>query len=72
MKTSIYSTRFAGSGHRKITIEYSNGKLYSSVIDDMPTWDAYRSDANSPKDIKSIKRAEKRLIWLVKRKNNLR
>lgn len=72
MKTTIYQVRHAGSGHKKITIEYSNGKLYSATTNDMPTWDAYNSDAFSLADEKRIKRAEKSLIRFVKRSNNLR
>lgn len=72
MKTTIYSTKFVGYGHQKITIEYSNGKLYSATTTDMPTFDAYKSDCFTKKQWAEKNRAEKQLIRFVKRKNNIK
>lgn len=73
MKTRIHSILSAGYGHKKVTIEYSNGKLYSATTTDMPTFDEYNSgEAFTIKQVKTQKAAEKRLIRFVKRQNNLR
>jgi hypothetical protein len=73
MKTSIYSKKFTGYGHYKITIEYSDGKLYSATTTDMPTFDsAFNSDPVTKKQWAEKNRAEKQLIRYVKRENNLK
>jgi len=73
MKTSIYSKKFVGYGHQKITIEYSNGKLYSAITTDMPTFDAaFNSNPFTKKQWSEKNRAEKQLIRFVKRANNLK
>ena len=72
MKTTIYSTKFEGYGHYRITIEYRNGKLYSGVTNDMPTFDDYNMDCFTKKQFAEKNRAEKQLIRFVKRQNNLR
>lgn len=72
MKTTITSIAPSGYGHKKITIQYMNGKEYSAITSCMPLTDAYRSDCYTQKEIREQKRAEKALIRLVKNAHNLR
>lgn len=72
MKTQIIKNEMTGYGHRRITILFRNGKEYSTVTTDMQTTDKYNSDFYTKKEEREVKAAEKRLIWYVKRDNNLK
>jgi hypothetical protein len=71
MKTRIYSISPSGYGHKEVTIEY-RGKKYKAVTSDMSMYDAYKSEWHTLKQQAAQKRAEKQLIRMVKRANNLR
>lgn len=62
----------SGYGHKKVTIEYFNGKHYSAVTNNMPCFDAYNSEVITRKDETTQKAAEKQLIRFVKDANGLK
>ncbi len=62
----------SGYGHKKITIEYSNGKHYSAVTNFMKLYDDYNREVFTRKDEATQKAAEKQLIRFVKDQNGLR
>ena len=72
MKTEIISNKFVGSGHRRITIQYVNGKTYSAVTTDMGLTDALRGESITAADDRKTHSAARRLIRFVKDRNNLR
>jgi len=72
MKTQIDNIIPSGYGHFKVSITYSNGKLYSAVTTDTMAIDVYRSDTFTRTDERMQRQAEKQLIRIVKRANNLR
>jgi hypothetical protein len=72
MKTRIESISKVGYGHFKITIQYSNGKYYSTITTDTMCIDAFRSDEFTLKQKREVRQAYKELINKVKRANNLR
>lgn len=72
MKTTIISNTFVGSGHRRITIEYANGKTYSAITTNMGLTDDLRSELITKVDERRWRSANRRLIRFVKDRNNLR
>ena len=72
MKTEIVSVMPSGYGHKKVTIQFRDGKEYSAVTDNMPLVDSYRRDIITAKDEREYRSARYHLIHFVKERNNLR
>lgn len=72
MKTEITSVMPSGYGHKKVTIQFRDGKEYSAFTDNMPLVDSYRRDIITAKDEREYRSAKIRLIRLVKERNGLR
>lgn len=72
MKTEITSVMPSGYGHKKVTIQFRNGREYSAVTDNMPLVDSYRRDIITAKDEREYRSARIRLIRFVKERNGLR
>lgn len=72
MKAKITSIMPSGHGHKEVTIQYTNGKEYSAVTNNVPLIDAYNSDSSTVKEDREKKRATNQLIRMVKDENNLR
>lgn len=72
MKSSLIYCGFSGYGHYKLKIEYSNGKIYQAITNNMRLIDSYQRDVITRKD-EQIKAASLRaLIRFVKDQNNLK
>lgn len=72
MKTEITSIQFAGYGHKRVTIQFSDGKQYSAVTDNMPLVDSYKRDRFTTKDEREYRSARIHLIRFVKERNGLK
>lgn len=72
MKTRIISCLTSGYGHKKITIRYRDGKEYSAITNDMPTFDRYDTEGFTKEQISEQKKAKRTLINFVKSQNNLK
>jgi len=71
MKTRIVSIVPSGYGHKKVTIEFRDGKEYSAVTDNMPLVDEYNAETFGICQEKNQRRATRRLIDIVKQRNLL-
>lgn len=72
MKSSLISILPAGYGHYKVTIEYTDGKLYNAVTNNNRAIDSFNTDVFLVKHQVEKNRAEKWLIRFVKDQNNLK
>lgn len=71
MKTEITSVMPSGYGHKKVTIQFRDGKEYSAVTDNMPLVDSYNRDIFTSKDEREYRSARYHLIRFVKERNGL-
>lgn len=72
MKTQLISIMPSGYGHKKITIEYTDGKKYSSVTSNMGMVDAYNTEVFTRKQERKKAAALRQIIRFVKDTNGLR